>query len=36
MRRAITLTSGSMLVTVASAVGAFAAGMPMMMGMGPS
>ena len=36
MRRAITLTSGSMLVTVALAVGAFAAGMPMMMGMGPS
>ena len=36
MRRAITLTSGSMLVTVASAFGAFAAGMPMMMGMGPS
>ena len=36
MRRAITLTSASMLVTVASAVGAFAAGMPMMMGMGPS
>jgi hypothetical protein len=32
MRRAITLTSGSMLVTVASAFGAFAAGMPMMMG----
>src|SRR5262249_16861819 len=32
MRKAITLTSGSLLVTVAFAVGAFAAGMPMMMG----
>ena len=32
MRRAITLTSGSLLVTVAFAISAFAAGIPMMMG----